>query len=271
MTADWVGWSIPRPTLDEVIDGVLGTPNTSYGYNAEFYYPMKGGIEVIAEAIFREINGSAETLFGREVVRIDPDRGLVLLHTGESISYSKVVSTMPLPKLLDITDGLSPLTKGATKILRSTGVIVFNIGISQPHESDLHWIYYPEDKYPFFRAGIYSNFSKDLVPSGCGSIYAEVSYLPERKPEKEALLKEVAEGLVGAGLVKREGDIVQVNVIEIEPAYVIFDPYRREKLPVIKDELEKKGIYSIGRYGSWDYLTMEDAILQGKELAERLK
>ena len=39
---------------------------------------------------------------------------------------------------------------------------------------------------------------------------------------------------------------------------------------MIKKYLEKKNIYSVGRYGDWKYSTMEEAILEGKEVAEKL-
>ena len=37
-----------------------------------------------------------------------------------------------------------------------------------------------------------------------------------------------------------------------------------------KEILEKNDIYSIGRYGSWTYCSIEDNILEARELAEKL-
>jgi protoporphyrinogen oxidase len=51
---------------------------------------------------------------------------------------------------------------------------------------------------------------------------------------------------------------------------VYFDRHRARALPAILSELERRGIYSIGRYGAWEHTSMEDAISQGKRLAERL-
>jgi hypothetical protein len=41
-------------------------------------------------------------------------------------------------------------------------------------------------------------------------------------------------------------------------------------LPEILLELERRGIYSIGRYGRWEHTSMEDAISQGRQTAARL-
>jgi protoporphyrinogen oxidase len=51
MTADWVSWAVPKPTLDEVVRGALGIENRGMGYNATFRYPTRGGIGVIASSL----------------------------------------------------------------------------------------------------------------------------------------------------------------------------------------------------------------------------
>jgi hypothetical protein len=40
---------------------------------------------------------------------------------------------------------------------------------------------------------------------------------------------------------------------------------------LILEELERRGISSIGRYGLWEHTSMEDAIAQGKALADVLR
>jgi len=35
--------------------------------------------------------------------------------------------------------------------------------------------------------------------------------------------------------------------------------------------LKSNGIWSIGRYGSWKYMSMEDTMLEGKAAAEELR
>jgi len=41
-------------------------------------------------------------------------------------------------------------------------------------------------------------------------------------------------------------------------------------LPGILRELESRGVHSIGRYGAWEYGTMEDALWQGMEASRRI-
>jgi hypothetical protein len=52
---------------------------------------------------------------------------------------------------------------------------------------------------------------------------------------------------------------------------VIYDRDRRVALPAIFEVLEQHGIFSLGRFGGWEYSSMEDAMRQGMEIAGRLQ
>jgi hypothetical protein len=56
---------------------------------------------------------------------------------------------------------------------------------------------------------------------------------------------------------------------DLHYAYVYFDRHRARAVPAILAELERRGIYSIGRYGAWGYL-YGGCDQSGKRLAERL-
>jgi protoporphyrinogen oxidase len=85
------------------------------------------------------------------------------------------------------------------------------------------------------------------------------------------LIAQVRAGMERAGIFKPNDDIVVADVKDIRYAYVLFDRHRARVLPGILAELESRGIHSIGRYGRWEHTSMEDAIAQGKQLAEKLR
>ncbi|HZN02443.1 MAG TPA: FAD-dependent oxidoreductase, partial [Candidatus Polarisedimenticolia bacterium] len=99
----WVSWSIPRPTLREVLDGAFGATVRGLGYNPTFLYPRRGGIRTLPDAFARRVPGVRT---GRSVEAIDARRRLVRLDGGETIEYERLVSTLPLDRLLQCTDGL---------------------------------------------------------------------------------------------------------------------------------------------------------------------
>ena len=57
----------------------------------------------------------------------------------------------------------------------------------------------------------------------------------------------------------------------IDPGYVVFDRDRQEVMARLESELEGLGVHLAGRYGAWTYSYMERALLDGYELAARLR
>jgi len=119
--------------------------------------------------------------------------------------------------------------------------------------------------------GFPMNFSPSLGRPGCSSLYVEVSHQPTEVTAPAVLLRQIREGLERAGIFRTEDDIIVADVRDIRYAYVLYDKHRARVLPAIQEELERRDIYSIGRYGRWEHTSMEDAIAQGKCLAEKLR
>ena len=126
----------------------------------------------------------------------------------------------------------------------------------------VNWIYVPEKKYPFYRAGIYSNATKSLVPKNCYSLYIEMS---DTKDCDNIIptLKEI-------GIMNKDDEVVSSNIIDIKYSYVIFNKERKKTLDTIFTFLKNNNIYCIGRYGSWEYSFIEKNIIDGKNLAIEL-
>src|SRR5207249_3566266 len=96
ITADWMSWSIPKPTLDEVVNGALGLTNKGMGYNPRFLYPKNGGIDCLPRALARPIRHIHRN---KTVQYIDPKKKYVRLASGREQPYEFLISTLPLPVL----------------------------------------------------------------------------------------------------------------------------------------------------------------------------
>ena len=131
----------------------------------------------------------------------------------------------------------------------------------------LHWAYVPEEKYPFYRVGCYSNFSPAMAPAGKACLYVELSGRDE--PDMATLLPQVAQGLMDMRLISRPEDIRFARPRTIQHAYVLFDHNYYGALEVIRPFLEAHRIVSVGRYGGWNYSSMEDALIFGRDAAKR--
>jgi protoporphyrinogen oxidase len=267
LTSDWVSWLVPKPALNDVINGALGIKDKAFGYNPSFLYPAQGGINALPNAF---LPGVKDIVYGSELVEVDSARRRATFHDGRVESYDTLVSTMPVPELVRRCPDLPSAVREAAEGLRCVSVYNINLGVARERVSDKHWIYFPEREYPFYRAGFPMNFSPALGRPGCSSLYVEISHRPEVATPPAELIAQVRAGMERAGIFKPDDDIVVADVKDIRYAYVLFDRHRARVLPGILAELESRGIHSIGRYGRWEHTSMEDAIAQGKQLAEKL-
>lgn len=271
LTSDWVSWLVPKPDVKDVINGALGIKDKAFGYNPTFLYPKQGGIDALPKAFLPRV---PDIRYGAELVELDTQRRRATFRTEQNgsqvLDYEKLVSTIPVPELIRRCTDVPNNIREAAESLRCVSVYSVNLGVARERVTDMHWIYFPERDYPFYRAGFPMNFSPGLGPAGCSSLYVEISHQPTEVVAKDDVLKLVRGGLERADIFTAKDAIVAADVRDIRYAYVLFDRHRARVLPAILQELERRGIHSIGRYGRWEHTSMEDAIGQGKAMAEQL-
>jgi len=267
ITSDWVSWSIPKPSLDEVMNGALGLTNKGMGYNPRFIYPREGGIECLPRALAKPVK---QTYLNETLQFIDPKKKVVRMVSGREETYDSLVTTLPLPETFRLLKDTSDSLRYSAARLRAIGVYNINIGIDRPNASDQHWIYFPEGQFIFSRVGFPMNFSKSVAPAGTSSMYIEITYQPGKRPDPgEAFARSLAD-LERCGILRAEDRILTRLDLDIRSAYIIFDQHRETHLKGLIDYLESRAIHTAGRYGMWDYYSMEDSIRSGISTAEKV-
>jgi protoporphyrinogen oxidase len=263
MTADWVSWAVPKPSLREVIRGALGLENRGMGYNPKFRYPKRGGIGILPEALAERVPNMR---LGTRVVGVDLEARTVDLEDGERLSYDELVVTIPLPSFLKMTGD------HAGDPLDWSVVGCLNLGVDRPHIADgAHWIYFPDPEVPFYRVGFPTNFSAAVAPPGTSSMYVEFGLRKDEEFDPRRLEADALQALRHEGILSEADRVIARDYLRIDPGYVIFDGRRREILESVVPELESRGVHVIGRYGAWTYSYMERALVDGMELAARLE
>lgn len=272
MTPEWCGGFVPQPRLEDVLAGALKGARQGFGYNTTFLYPKRGGVQVLAKALAEglpdvRLKTSLEKVFWKE--------RRVRLSGGADVSYAHLVSCLPLPELVRRLEPFPEELRAPLEKLRWTSVTCLNLGVKRKNISDKSWIYFPEKEFVFYRVGFPMNFTPYAVPAGCSSMYVEVSHAPGEGPQtpaqKAALLKKVRAGLEKAGIMRKSDEFAVAHFLPIRYAYVIYDRDRTPAAGALLEWLrEKAHCSSIGRYGAWKYSFMEEAILDGKAVAESL-
>jgi protoporphyrinogen oxidase len=265
ITSDWVSWSIPKPSLEEVVNGALGLTNKGMGYNPKFIYPKHGGIDCLPQALAQPIR---RVQVNETVESIDPKKKYVRMASGREEPYDFLISTLPLPILYRMLKGAPDGLAAAAQKLQAVSVLNINLGIDRPDLSDQHWVYFPENQYIFSRVGFPMNFSKSAGPDGASSMYIEITHPQNEKINIDEATERSIKDLQKCGILRPSDRILTRHVIDLRYAYVVFDEHRQKHLQSLIDYLEAVDIYTAGRYGQWDYYSMEDSILSGKKAAD---
>lgn len=267
LTTDWLDVRVPQPDLEDIIKGAVSVQKKEFGPNAIFRYPLNGGIQRVAESIRRS---DRKIMFSKEAVRIEPDKRKIHFHDLSSADYKYLISTIPLPELLKIIDGVPKDVIKAGNALRYNSILCINLGIKKQDINSAHWIYFPEDKIAPFRISFPGNFSRYTVPDKWSSVQAEVSYSKARPIEYKDITEKVIQDLIKTKIIKAKDKIKLINTKRIKYAYIIYDHSRINNLRIINKFLNSRNIYGAGRYGQWEYLWMDEAILSGKKIAHEI-
>jgi protoporphyrinogen oxidase len=263
ISCEWVSWSVPQPGLEEVVRGAFGVERREFGYNPRFLYPRRGGIRLLPDALAGQ---AGEVKLGVEVEEVDLRSRRLRLSDGTRPRFDALISTMPLPDLVRRCAGIPEAARRAAAGLRWVRVVNVNLAVRGEVAPGRHWIYFPGSEFVFYRVGIASNFSRGVAPPGCSALYVEISQPPEAPPAPGFEERAVAD-LRRAGILEPEHEVLFALPVVIDPAYVIYDRHRRETLPALLDLLRQRGVQSIGRFGAWEYSSMEDALAAGREAA----
>jgi protoporphyrinogen oxidase len=269
LTHAWTKKFVPQPSLEEFISGYISKRSKSFGYNVNFYYPLRGGISALVNSISKSISGSI--ICSSKVKEIDWRRKVVYFDN-EEVKYEALINTIPLPELLSLLKDLPTRMKYVKDRLLWTSVYCINVGAKKTFRREMHWIYIPDRKYKFYRVGFYNNFSPYSVPSKeYMGMYIEVGVPGKEKAINVGHLgKEVISGLIDIGILGSKRDVCVVNTLYIPYGYVIYNKWREKFLGEVLGFLGENDIYSIGRYGGWKYSFIEENIIDAYSMVKYL-
>ena len=231
---------------------------TNYGgYHRTFYYPSSGRLGDAADALAAPLAGRIE--FGEELSGLDLDGREAHTSRGRVIPYDLLVSTAPLPHLLE----LAGTTPADTSQLGATEMVNVRVALRGAMRTPLHWIYVPDAHVPFHRICFPWNLSRRTCPDGCVSL--SVEYTPPLGGQRVSA-QEI--GLRALDLVQAVGlldsqEVLGVSEAVISPAYVVHRSPPRALFAELARTLADGGVRPAGRFGTWDYLSLEEAFLSG--------
>jgi len=267
LTICWIKNRMYKPTIDEVLKGSMtgNTPNSYYANRMR--YPKKGGYKSFLSFMAKK----CDIKLNKKTTLIDIKKKKVFFEDGSQTSYSHLISSIPLPELVNIIKNVPNEIIKAAQNLSWTSMALVSLGFNRPNVPKNLWFYiYDEDFLPS-RAYSPSVKSPYNVPNGCSSLQFEIYFSKHKKMDmtKEDLINHVIKKSVEIGLFKEEDVIIQDCKI-IDYANVIFDHDFKKNREKIHKYLDSVRISYMGRFGEWDYLWSDQSLLSGKRIAENL-
>lgn len=258
----------PPPDETRVLDGISGRNEEPVGYNAGFWYPERGGIHRLVRGV---ASGLENVRLHETVVGIDLDRRLVNTSGGAVLKWENAYSSIPLKELCRLTR--DPNLEMLGQKLSHSSTVAFNFGVASKPPEEIgaaQWVYVPDGDLCFYRVGWFSNVSTKVCPPGCSAMYVEVGVPPHMLSHLNVsrLENTVVAHLERLGWFRSEQILCSVvNIMRF--AYVHHTHDRDATVTAIVRRLETCRLYPIGRYGLWDYTSMEDCICSAIETVER--
>lgn len=254
LESDSMGRFFPKMiSYDELLESL-----ESKSYNDTFIYPTGGSYEYI-KSILKRVDTSKIRL-NTTISSVDFDKKIVTTDSGESIQFESLVSTIPFKNLLKLSNQNSDK-------LSSNKVAVFNLGFNKGTPIKTHWRYFPGSEV-FYRVGFYNN----ILGQEKLSLYVEIGARADEILDESVLLMQVLADLEDVGIIE-DGvhELVDYQFLIMNPAYVHITKDSKKMYTDWCSKHNQIGVYSIGRYGSWTYCSIEDNIIDAKTLANILE
>ena len=258
LSTEWVGNRMRRANLDEILKGALQQDTPNHYYTNEMRYPKIGGYKSFIQPLI----DTAKIKYDYQCKEIFPDQKTITFSNGDTVKYSKLISTIPLPELVSKSIGTPDEVHAASRKLKATSIDLVSIGFNKHIETDL-WFYIYDDDIFASRAYSPSMKSPDNAPEGCSSLQFEIyTRGVESKFKAGELIDNVKFALRKMNIAKVD-DIAVIDHRRVKYGNVIFDIGMHENRKKILEWCAAKSIVTCGRFGAWDYLWSNQSFMSG--------
>ena len=258
-----MGRFFPYADKKQIIDNMKRNKD-EVSYNNKFLYPRNGAGSFI-NILYNKLDKNKIKL-NTHIVSIDLNNRIAKTQDGQEYKFQYLINTAPLNVFMDLI--YDEQLKKLESELSYNKVLVFNLGFNKKSKYvKEHWMYIPDKDVNYYRIGFYDN----ILDSDKLSMYIEIGFDKDEKIDIDKQLKLTLENLLKNGIIDEDTKLEEYVSIVMNPAYVHINGETDKKIKELQNDWNNKKIYTIGRYGAWTYCSMEDCMIQAKNLANTLK
>lgn len=271
MATFWIADRVPKPPVEDIIKSSQGIETEGYTHQLYFYYPKKGGIQALTDAIRAKIKDRITENF--EIKSVIRNNGKWIVSNGkQQKTYDRLISTIPIFHLIDAIN-VPKNIREAAKNLRYNSLVVMAIGLDKKNLLPYHWLYLPDRNIKVHRIIFLSNYSPNMAPEGKFCIMAEMIYNEgDRISEmNEKELKNYIIDSLHERKIINKNDICYTNIAKSKYAYVIYDIDYEKNMKIIEEFFKSVGIILCGRFSEFKYLNMDACIRSAMNVVSKLE
>lgn len=232
-------------------------------------YPQQGGFESIYQSFVPHVPALE---LNQSVTNINTQAKTAQTANGERTQWDILVSTLPLPLLLRLIDNAPAELIAAADRLGYVSLRVLYLLTAEPLQTGMQRLYVASPDVPPHKIALNSNSSASLRANRHHAIMAEISIPPGEKAPDDATERTI-DFLCEIGILDAPSDILWRGHEDVRYAYPVYTHERAAIVRQIKDWLAQYQIFTLGRFGDWDYINSDQCVAKalafGRELRDR--
>ena len=232
-------------------------------------YPAKGGYGEIFQALARRV---ADLRLRQCVISIDPQTSTLRTTNGETTSWRRIVSTLPLPSLLRLIPNVPPEISSAVSELEAVPITVVMLVLEGRYGTLCQRIYCPDKNIIGHKIVLNHNSSRWLRRLPRHGVQVELSeFNPfSSSTNDRSLVNAVVAGLLRMGVISSPDYVRRTKVLRIPFGYPVQTQSRSIIVALAQHWLREHRIYTVGRFGEWAYINSDEALYRGHCVGMRL-
>jgi UDP-galactopyranose mutase len=267
LSADWSAERVAGAKGENEKFHTSGGKRTPLQSDTHVAYPSRGGFVEIYKRMAEFV---PSVKCDQTVLRIDPVEQFVETSSGEQVAWDRLVSTMPIPELLKVIQGVPQDLLELSSQLEYLPLRVELILVGRQMPDAPHRVYVADPAIPPHKIAFNHTSSRYLNGLPNHAIMAEVSVIQGKIVDYSTILPRTVDALIEMGLLKSHGEVVWNDAIEIKYGYPVYTHNRKNIVTKIKQYLQSIHIHTLGRFGEWEYINSDHCIWKGMQLAQHL-
>jgi len=262
LDTDWVAERVAAPAGTVESNMLESRRRSPIPKDAVIAYPAKGGYGEIFQALARRV---ADIRFRQSVTSIDPRTSTLRTANGETASWRRIISTLPLPALLRLIPNVPTAISSAASDLEAVPITLVMLVLDGPYETLRQRIYCPDENIIGHKIVLNHNSSRWLRTLPRHGVQVELSeFNPfSSSTDVRSLVNAVVAGLLRMGVIPSPDYVRRTKVLRIPFGYPVQTRSRGNIVALAQHWLSEHRIYTAGRFGEWAYINSDEALYRG--------